>query len=343
MFVMRAIEAADLPGLVTLVRQVGSGMTTLKPDEPALQKRLQIACASFEGRLAAAQADYVFIMEDTGSAQVVGISAIKAAVGLTEPFYNFRVGRLVHSSTDLGVYACKEMLYLSCDLTGCAELCSLYLGPSFRTGTNGKLLSKARFLFMAQFVDLFPDVVIAEMRGFQRHDGTSPFWDSLGRHFFKMEFARADDLMSLGKKSFIAELMPKYPVYVDYLTDEAKAVLGEVHVDTVPAKRLLEEEGMHYEGYIDIFDAGPVLQGRSQQLRAIRESQLAIAQAGDDEHVDDSRFLVSNTRRDGFRAIVASGQLKSGNFHLSDAELEALRIQAGDTIRLMTLTAGTRS
>ena len=69
---------------------------------------------------------------------------------------------------------------------------------------NGRLLSKARFLFMAEFRDLFGDKVIAEMRGMSDEQGRSPFWESLGRHFFKMEFSQADYLTGVGNKSFIA-------------------------------------------------------------------------------------------------------------------------------------------
>jgi arginine N-succinyltransferase len=180
----------------------------------------------------------------------------------------------VHCSKELNVFSRMDTLYLSNDLTGCAELCSLFLHPDYRHGINGKLLSKSRFMFMAQFPHLFPEHVIAEMRGFQRSDGRSPFWDSLGNHFFKMEFSRADDLTSLGKKSFIAELMPRHPLYVAYLPAEAQQVIGHVHSDTEPARRLLEQEGMHYEGYVDIFDAGPVLQARVSELRALRDSEL---------------------------------------------------------------------
>jgi arginine N-succinyltransferase len=32
------------------------------------------------------------------------------------------------------------------------------------------------------------------MRGISDEQGHSPFWESLGRHFFKMEFSQADYL-----------------------------------------------------------------------------------------------------------------------------------------------------
>jgi len=194
MLVVRAIQSKDLDGLMNLATQVGGGMTTLKADRRMLGNRVDVACASFAEEIPPEQRDYLFVMEDTTNAALVGVCAIKSAVGLEEPFYNYRIGTLVHSSNELKVFSRMETLYLSNDLTGCSELCSLFLHPDYRSGTNGKLLSKSRLLFIAQFPHLFAEKLIAEMRGFLRPDGTSPFWDSLGQHFFKMEFERADDL-----------------------------------------------------------------------------------------------------------------------------------------------------
>ncbi|HYD96825.1 MAG TPA: arginine N-succinyltransferase [Noviherbaspirillum sp.] len=337
MLVVRAIREQDLDGLLALAELVGSGMTTLKPDRKSLGQRVEIACASFAEQIAPAQRDYVFVMEDAALGKVVGVCAIKSAVGLDEPFYNYRIGTLVHSSKELKVFSRMDTLYLSNDLTGCAELCSLFLHPDYRQGINGKLLSKSRFMFVAQFPHLFSEKLIAEMRGYQRADGRSPFWDSLGRHFFKMEFDRADDLTSLGKKSFIAELMPRHPLYVAYLPQEAQEVIGRVHVDTAPARRLLEQEGMHYEGYVDIFDAGPVLQARVAELRSLRESELAIADLAAEEAAGEQSTLVATTRMQDFRVIAAPAHARRGRLALTAQHHELLGCRAGDAVRAMPL------
>lgn len=343
MLVVRAIREDDLDGLLALTEQVGPGMTTLKPDRGMLRQRVDIACASFAEQLPLAQRDYVFVMEDTAAGKVVGVCAIKAAVGLDEPFYNYRIGTLVHSSTALKVFSRMETLYLSNDLTGCPELCSLFLHPDYRSGNNGKLLSKSRFMFIAQFPRLFGERLIAEMRGFQRPDGGSPFWDSLGRHFFRMDFHQADDLSSLGKKSFIAELMPRQPLYVAYLSQEAQEVIGRVHTDTAPARRLLEQEGMHYEGYVDIFDGGPVLQARVSELRALHDSRLTIVGTAHDAATDMAMpdampHLVASTRMRDFRVIAVNRQPVRRHLALTEDQLELLVCHTGDTVRTMPLT-----
>ncbi len=348
MLVVRAINAADLGALYDLASQVGTGMTTLKPDMKMLGARLEIACASFDETIALAQRDYMFVMEDTSSGRLAGVCAIKGAVGLDEPFYNYRIGTLVHSSRELGVFTQMETLYLSNDLTGSTELCSLFLHPDYRIGTNGKLLSKSRFLFIAQFPHLFTEKLIAEMRGYQTADGSSPFYEGLGRHFFKMDFDIVDDLTSLGKKAFIAELMPRQPLYVAYLPKAAQEVIGKVHLSTAPARRLLEQEGLHFEGYVDIFDAGPVLQARVCELRALRDSTLAkIAVAAGTELMCEvsadaalslpEPYLISNTVLNDFRVIVSPARPDGGKITLAQDEQQTLRCSAGESVRTVSL------
>ncbi|MDB5916268.1 MAG: arginine N-succinyltransferase [Massilia sp.] len=336
MLVIRSIAASDLDPLIEMAHQVGGGMTTLKPDRKMLGDRVECAVASFAGTIPPEERDYMFVMEDTDNGQLAGICAIKGAVGLTEPFYNYRIGTLVHSSRELNVFTRMETLYLSNDLTGATELCSLFLRPDYRKGYNGKWLSKSRFLFIAQFQQLFTEKIIAEMRGFQDEDGSSPFYEGLGRHFFKMDFDHVDDLTALGKKSFIAELMPRQPLYVAYLPEDAREVIGKVHRSTEPARKLLEQEGMHFEGYIDIFDAGPVLQGRVAELRSVRDSAIVAATEAV-APAESEQTLISNTVLQDFRMIVARSTPAGGALALSAAQLGLLHCAHGDPVRTLPL------
>ena len=336
MLVIRSIAASDLDPLIEMAREVGGGMTTLKPDRQMLGDRVACAVASFQETIPPEERDYMFVLEDTETGQMAGVCAIKAAVGLNEPFYNYRIGTLVHSSRELNVFTRMETLYLSNDLTGATELCSLFLKPGYRKGYNGKWLSKSRFLFIAQFQQLFTEKIIAEMRGYLTDDGTSPFYEGLGRHFFKMDFNHVDGLTAMGKKSFIAELMPRQPLYVEYLPDSAREVIGQVHRSTLPARKLLEQEGMHYEGYVDIFDAGPVLQGRVKELRSVRDSVLRVAVEGRPGGETEC-LLVSNTKLEDFRMVLAQTTIDGAEVALSAQELALLHVQAGDPVRTLSL------
>lgn len=338
MLVLRNAVPGDLDAVLELARGAGPGMTTLKADRGALGERLALAAASFAGELAQDQADYLFVLEDRERGRVCGVSAIKAAVGVHEPFYNYRISTSVHASPGTGLVNRVQSLHLTHDLSGASELCSLYLHPDYRSGWNGKLLSKGRLLFLAQFPALFAPTVFAEMRGYQDAQGRSPFWEAVGRPFFRMDFHEADDRCGKGERLFIEHLVPRLPLYTHLLGEAACAAIGQTHPDTTPARRLLEQEGLHFEGYVDIFDGGPVLQAKLAGLRAARESRLAPARAGLPGSAPPT--LVATTRRHDFRVIVAPCAPDQGMVTLAPAALAALGGEPGSLLRLLPLAAG---
>ncbi len=335
--IVRPVRSADLPALIDLARSTGAGLTTLPANEERLAQRVGWAEKTFRGEAERADADYLFVLEDDAG-KVVGISAVAGAVGLREPWYNYRVGLTVTASQELDIHRTIPTLFMANDLTGNSELCSLFLHADHRNGLNGRLLSKARFLFIAEFRELFGDKVIAEMRGMSDERGRSPFWESLGRHFFKMEFSQADYLTGVGNKAFIAELMPKFPLYTCFLSDDARAVIGRVHPDTEPALAMLKAEGFSYQGYVDIFDAGPAIEAQTTKIRAVRDSQhlvLAIGTPGDDAEP----FLVHNRKRQDCRITVAPARLAAGTLVVAPETAKRLRLTVGDVVRAVPLAA----
>ena len=342
MFFVRPIARDDLPAVLALSERSGAGLTTLPANRERLSERIDRSLASFAGTAKRADACYMFVLVDSGDSRVAGICAIEAAVGLNEPWYNYHVGTLVHASRALGVYTVAPTLFLANDHTGHSELCSLFLDQAYRVGKNGVLLSKSRLLFIAEFAHLFANKVIAELRGRLDDNGLSPFWEGLGRHFFAMEYSTADYLTGIGQKSFIAELMPKHPVYVNLLPQAARDAIGSVHVDTAPARAMLEQEGFRYEGYVDIFDAGPTLECFRDTVDAVRRSQIFQVTLGEGDPVpdslsDDVLWLVSNRSFEGFRALVASAPSRIDRFPLLPYAAQALGVGEGDSVRAVPL------
>ncbi|UXY14014.1 arginine N-succinyltransferase [Chitiniphilus purpureus] len=333
----RTICTQDLDALLALAGEAGVGVTTLQPDPERLAGRIAASQQSIEGNPELGEASYVFVLEDEADRRIVGSAAIEAAVGMQDTWYNYRVGLSVHASRELGIYKQLPTLFLTSDLTGSSELCSLFLLTDYRRDGNGALLSKARFLFMAEFPGRFAERVIAEMRGVSDEQGHSPFWESLGRHFFKMDFARADFLSYVGSKSFIAELMPKYPIYTCLLSQQAQDALAEVHPATKPARRLLESEGFRYQGYVDIFDAGPSLECSLDDVRAVRKSACYDVLPVTAEPKGGSAWLVSNRRLDDFRATLAVTRPLENTLPLTPEVLHRLQVGGGDTVRAVPL------
>ena len=173
MLVIRAITLDDLDPLIEMARQVGSGMTTLKPDRAMLGERVDTAVRlvradhpARRARLHVRDGRHVerppgrrVRHQGRGRPDRTVLQLPHRHAGAFEPRAE-RVhahGHAVpverpdrHHRTVLAVPACRNTA----------------------RGYNGKLLSKSRFLFIAQFQHLFTEKIIAEMRGYQAEDGT---------------------------------------------------------------------------------------------------------------------------------------------------------------------------
>lgn len=275
MMLFRSVRKADLNAVYRLAKHSGIGMTTLPKDKEVLERRLEWACASFQKAVNQPVSEYyLFVLEDPATGKIIGTSAIEAAIGHDLPFYSYKVLKRTRISYSLNIRSDYEILSLVNDNQGRSEICTLFLEPEYRHNNNGLLLSRARFLFMAHYPARFASTVIAEMRGISDEEGHSPFWDNVGRHFFHMPFPEADRLTISTNKQFIADLMPRNPIYVKLLAPEAQAVIGKPHQSTVPAMNILMREGFRYNAYVDIFDAGPTIEAPRDQIRTIASSRI---------------------------------------------------------------------
>ena len=323
MMILRPIQQNDYSALLTIAHESGHGFTSLPLNEELLQKKIDHSVSSFAKQTSQpGDEGYLFVLEDSETGEVVGTSAIEAAVGLDDAFYHYHLSKVIHSSRTLDVYKAVDILTLCNDYTGATELCTLFLKDGYRKNCNGKLLSKARFA----------ETVIAEMRGVSDENGNSPFWKWLEEHFFSMDFPTADYLTGIGQKVFIAELMPKYPIYVNLLSKDAQAVIGQVHNNTRPAIELLKSEGFTFNGYVDIFDAGPTVEAKVDNIATVRNSHDFIVEIG--EQTGDTMVLLANDKLENFRATVASMSFdeRAKTVVLSQQVADALQLQTGDTV-----------
>ncbi|MCW8194817.1 arginine N-succinyltransferase [Proteobacteria bacterium 005FR1] len=342
MLIIRPLQNTDLDALYKMTQEAGKGLTSLPADRELLQRKINRARASFEGRCEPEASLYLFALEDTDLQRCVGISGIEARVGRDEVFYNYRVSTLVNASRELDVHVRTPTLNLSNDMTDTSEICSLLLSASHRGGGNGLLLSRCRFMYLDDFRSNFSEKIFAEMRGVSDGEGRSPLWDALGSKFFDMEFSEADVLSALGNKSFIAELMPKYPIYIPMLPESAREVIGRVHQNTEPALSMLQAEGFNYNGLVDIFDGGPVVEAFIPGIRTVRASftrpmELLEGPASLDVPVSE-RVMVSNRAFADFRVTtIPAAWVTPDSVQLPADVAAALRVKAGDELRLAPL------
>ncbi|MFY8273694.1 arginine N-succinyltransferase [Pseudoalteromonas sp. SSDWG2] len=339
MMVLRPIQQEDFQELLVIAEESGHGFTSLPLNEELLRNKINRSVESFSKPTdKAGDEGYLFVLEDSETGEIAGTCGIEAAVGLDDAFYHYHLSKVIHSSRTLGVYKAVDILTLCNDYTGATELCTLFLKEKFRQKYNGKLLSKSRFLFIDQHRERFAPTVIAEMRGVSDENGNSPFWQWLEEHFFSMDFPTADYLTGIGQKVFIAELMPKYPIYVNLLSQDAQKVVGEVHPNTRPAIEMLKSEGFTFNGYVDIFDAGPTVEAKVENIRTVMNSSTRKVIIG--ENAGDTAVMVANQAIDQFRAVVVEIDFdNSDDTHiiLSQQTAQALKVSEGDSVCVAAL------
>ncbi len=340
MKIIRPSRVEDLDELVDLFernRERLTGISSLRANRDLLEQKLQASLRTFSNEATdPADQHYLFVLEDLENRALAGTCAIWPSIGLREPFYSYKVGTMVHSSANLGTYTPIPTLYLTNDYTGTTEVGSLFLSADYRGKALGKLLSLSRFLFIAEHRERFDRRTIAEMRGFQDDDGRVPFWEGLGKHFFGMEFKDADEQSALGNQEFIAELMPKHPIYVPLLPADAQEAIGKVHKNTRPARQMLEDEGFRYQGYVDIFDAGPTLEVRTDDIRASRESRVRPIDVVPNLPERDVPVMVSNRSFADFRVAISTVSRRQGEVLQVSPEI-AEGLELHDTARVLRL------
>jgi arginine N-succinyltransferase len=338
MLVLRPVEQTDLPQLQQLARDSLVGVTSLPDDSERLREKIAGSCASFASAAEAnGPENYFFVLEDLDDQRLVGCSEILATAGFDEPFYSLRNRHFTSASRELNIEHGVPALSLCHDLNDHTLLRGFHIDANLVRTPFSELLSRARLLFIAAHAPRFAEAVITEIVGYSDEAGNSPFWDALGKHFFDLPYAEAERLCGLQSRTFLAELMPQYPIYVPMLPQAAQDCIGRIHPDGQEAFDILEREGFETNSYIDLFDAGPTLYARTSNIRSIARSQTATVQQR--PQIDArGRYLLSNDALHGFRAIMAELDFQPDQpLPLTPAMCAALNVTDGSPIRLIAL------
>ncbi len=216
------------------------------------------------------------VLDDKGNpGAVLGTSQIISKMGGPgRPNVSFKLSRKEMFSSTLQVGATHTLAKLFLDETGPTEIGGLILQPSYRGHKLrlGRLLSLIRFHAMGLYRPLFSDRVLAEMMGPLTPDGHNTMWEYLGRRFINLTYAEADSFCQFSKE-FMTSLLPHEEIYLTLLPPEARAVIGQVGPETLPARRMLEKLGFSYRDHIDPFDGGPHLEAQTSDISIVKHTR----------------------------------------------------------------------
>jgi arginine N-succinyltransferase len=331
-FRVRPANPDDFDAIYEMAKLTGGGFTNLPADKGTLVGKLARSEVAFD-KAEEAQGNecYIFVLEDPAAGIIRGTCQVFGQVGVTQAFYSYHLSAMTQWSPELGKTFRNQMLSLTTDLEGSSEVGGLFLHPLMRAGGLGMLLARSRYLFIRQHRERFGDRLIAELRGVMDQAGNSPFWDALAGRFFDMSFPEADAFNAVNGTQFISELMPKSPIYVSLLPESARAVMGQPHPTGRAALRMLEGEGFAFDRYIDIFDGGPTVTCRTDQVRTIREAEeepvVEIGVGG------STKMLLATGRLKRFRACLGEvRRIDSGGLAISSDTASLLEVGEGDTV-----------
>ncbi len=343
---VRPARMEDVKSLTELSKKAGRGMTTMPKSTTEMTERIEhsIAALSRTGPnpppAEALTERYFLVLEEEN--QVIGTSGIFTNLGSERPFYSYRLSHLTRESPELNIRSDVEILSLVNDYHGYSEIGTLFLDPAWRGGGRGRLMSFSRFMLMAAHPERFNTNVLAEIRGWSDSDERFPFWEAIGQKFFKMGFVEADKRSTIDTR-FIADLMPKHPIYVSLLSEEAQRIIGEPHTLSRPAMELLESQGFRYRNCVDILDAGPSIEAVVSEVETVRNSFMAPVAINDAAAgTDGDKWLVANPALENFGCTeiqLAKGIkfTKDETIPLKATQAKILNVEAGQQVLVSQL------
>jgi arginine N-succinyltransferase len=343
MFVLRPAVLADLPQIEAIAAKSAIGITSLPPNQERLIEKISSSRYGFSSEVdIPGEETYFFVLENVESGEIVGTSGIAASAGFHDRFYSYRNETIVHASQELRVSNKIHALHLCHDLTGFSLLTSFYIDPQYADTSVPQLLSRARLLFVGEHRRRFSEKLAAECPGVCDTDGRSPFWDAVGRRFFNMEYPQAEQLSGGRSKTFIAELMPQYPIYVPLLPPSAQLAIGQLHPDGELPFEILIDEGFEPDTYIDIFDGGPTVEARVDTLRSVRHQRRVVAKiapsfVNDAANTTEAIVANANGAAERFRASIAQIQLFDDVAIIPADVARVLDVASGDALRVVPL------
>jgi arginine N-succinyltransferase len=335
-FLVRSARVSDLNQLFSLAKQFS--LLNLPPDKKILMHKLETSEKSFAGELDKSKAEYLFVVEDVDQNLIVGCSQIIAKHGSElVPHFAFQIIKKNHFSEDLGIGFIHQVLRLTLNSDGPSEIGGLLVDRSYRGRPEklGRIISLIRFIYVSMHVDRFEKRFMCELAPPLTDDGKSVFWESVGRKFTGMSYQEADQV-SQSHKEFISSLFPKEDIYLNLLDSQARLVVGNVSLETLPAQHMLEKIGFEYLNEVDPFDGGPHYGVDTSQISVVQKTSKYKIKSGIVEGT--SRLCLAGCEKEGeFFGVQCAYEIQGNNLLVSNEVMQSLQLEVGDDVYMFPL------
>ena len=271
-FRVRNAGMNDLQSLYRLALQ--APLVSLPPDTEALIHILRKSQESFSSRIDPENAEYVFVLEDTTTQEVIGESLVYAQYASSEhPYYYFSRIEKTFADAEMGKTITHPVLRLEVEtvpfsLTGGLILDCRYRGHPKKLGS---LIALTRFVYMGMFPERFHEHVLSEVVAPLDENGGNPFWDAVGNKLTGLCFEEFLTLSRLKKTAFIGNLFPPDDIYLCFLEPELwpsreRVRKGVGHF----ARHIIETAGFQYLNRAHLH-GGPILGSNLKDIKIIKK------------------------------------------------------------------------
>lgn len=351
-FVVRRAMNSDLPTLHKLSKMVH--FINLPPDQEIIADKIRNSRKSFLRAARDAKsvhkptshavssglsektlmADiFMFVIEELNTEGCIGTSQVVSQMGGPgHPNVCFKLENREKYAEDLKFGTKHTVARVYLDESGPSELGGLIMQPSFRGHRLklGRFTSLVRFHFIGLHRKMFRPTILAELMAPITSKGESLVWDSLGRRFIPLSYDEADRFCQYSR-NFMTDLLPEGDIHLSLLPPQARAQVGEVGPETVPARRMLERLGFEYHGFVDPFDGGPYITAKTDEIEIVKNTFSTMLGSSIKHEQTNQVGIVSVLNNDGdFRAVQCAFQIdRAGKIRLTTDTFIALRAEPG--------------
>jgi arginine N-succinyltransferase len=117
------------------------------------------------------------------------------------------------------------------------------------------------------------------------------------------------------------------------LPENARAIMSVPHPSGRAAMRMLEQEGFSGEGYVDIFDGGPTMSVKTDNIRTIREAQTLTVSAIEEDAPGSVKMMLAAGERSRFACGYGHVAIGGGQSAVIDrAAADLIGVAVGDRL-----------